>query len=539
MSSGLPAGTSAQKIDLRKYLLVLRRRKWWGIIPTVIIALVFAVISLAMPYKYRSSCVIRASKGNIVSMLGGQRTKTRTALAIVDEEMKRYDRVMRALADTSLMRDIQARASNDPEALGELEEKLYSKVVRNFSINSRGNVLIQVSYLGSTPENAFTVLDRMVTTFIEMALQRERTDARRARELAQQNLDRARRDLETLEAQLVTFSEDHPDVYGDGVGGKRTELADVIKQLDTMDQDLAAMRRKLDNYAAKLEELPAKVISKIETAPNPAATILRNRLAALKTDLAIKLKTFTELHPSIINIKNEIEATQEQLAEAETHAGEEQITLVDNLIRSELESKKIELEADLDYKLEQRRTLQLTKQRLEEEAHALPGLQRQLTRLRRDQEAAAARYEREASNFESVEREFNIQMEGLMAFNVVAPPRRPRDRDIRHIMRMAVMGFFVAMAAGVGAIAGTEFLDQSFSDVEAARDFLRLPSLGVIPLIETPGDRRGQLIRTILIAATGVMVITAMVLAGLFVPPVRQLLRDLWLVIQDLVKDIA
>jgi protein tyrosine kinase modulator len=539
MSSGMPTGTTGEKLDLRKYFLVLRRRMWWGIIPTVVVALVFAVVCLAMPYKYRSSCFIKASKSNIVTMLGGAATKTRTSHAIVKEEMTRYERVMKALADTELVREIQVRAGNNPEQLGELEEKLYKKVVKNTVIAPRGNVLIYVSYLGSTRDTAFIVLDRLVTTFIETALQRERSDARRARELAQKRLDRARRDLETLEAHLVTFSEDHPDVYSEGIGSKRGELADTIKNLNTMDQDLAAMRRKLDNYAEKIETMPKKLISKVENRPNPVVGVLKRSLAELNNQLAIRLKTFTPLHPDIIALKQKIEATQEQLADAETQSGEEQITLVDNELRKELESKKFELEADLDYKLEQRRTLQLSKQKLEEEVHALPGLQRQLTRMKRDKEAAALRYGREARNFERVEREFNIKMEGLMAFNVVSPPRKPRDRDVKHILRLAVMGMFVALAAGVGAIAGTEFLDQSFTDVEAARDFLRLPSLGVIPLIETPGDRRTHLVRTVVILAAAVMVVTAVVLAGVFVGPVNEGLRSLWLTIRDLCKDIA
>ena len=75
--------------------------------------------------------------------------------------------------------------------------------------------------------------------------------------------------------------------------------------------------------------------------------------------------------------------------------------------------------------------------------------------------------------------------------------------------------------------------------MEAARDVLRLPSLGVIPYIETVRDRRGRWVTTVLVSATVIAVVAAVVLAVLFAPPVHGGAEKLWDWIKDLCKNLA
>ena len=216
------------------------------------------------------------------------------------------------------------------------------------------------------------------------------------------------------------------------------------------------------------------------------------------------------------------------------------MTLETNRGREELEQRKLELEAEINYQTEVLRILTARRTRLEEEVRARPALEREYNRLARERAAAGERQAAAQKEFQRVNQDFNMKMEGLVSFSVDAPARVPQTSDIRHILRLAVMGLFVSLAAGMGAIVGMEFLDQSFTDVETARAFLRLPSLGVIPLIETRRNRRVRWLRYLIVLAVFAAVAAAIGLtAWLKIPPLYDVETAVWQWITDLAKVLA
>ncbi len=543
MSSAAPPPGAGEKIDLGKYLIILRRRKWWGIIPFTLLVLVFTVICLAVPPKYMSSCVIQASKSEVAQIYGAReerkRGETETTLAIVNQEMLRYDSVMNALANTNVISELERKSQGDLAVRGELREELYKRIREHTRIESMGEILIGITYLGDTPRRAYVVLRNLVRHFVENALAQERNDAGRARRMAQTELTRAEAALEGAENELVSFREDHPGVLAAGKGGRREELRITIQDLGAIDRRIMAMQSKLARYRKQLEDMPKQIVDEVKKGHSPEVTVYKERLAWLRNELAMKLKSFTRLHPAVKTLQQQIQATEEELALAQQEAAEDEVTLSTNKLRERREEEKLELEAELEYQEETRRSLGIRRGRLEEEVHELPRLQKELGRLVRERDVASDRYASARENFKRIDREFNIRMEGLVSFSVVSPVREPHEKNIKHIIKLALMGIFASFAAGVGAIAGCEFLDQSFTDVEAAREFLKLPSLGVIPYIETSGERRRRLLKYTLTTVIGVTVVAAVVLAVLFVHPVTELAEALWSQIKDLCKDLA
>jgi uncharacterized protein involved in exopolysaccharide biosynthesis len=541
MSSEFHPGGVAEKIDIRKYLLVLKRRMWWGIIPFLLLAVTFGVICTAMPAKYRSSCVIRASRSEVAEMLGvGRRNRTRTSRAIVSEEIRRYGNVMAALAGTDLMAEIEREAGTDLGRKAELMEELYWEVSNNTNVGTVGRegVLIRVSYLGKDAEEAHTIVDRLSTYFVEHALKEQSDTTRRARQVALDEMTRTKENLESLENEIAAFREEHPGVTtGMAAQAKVEEYYRISAQLEELDNQIKLMSRRLNDIAQRLEEMPTQTIKEVKKRENREVELYETRLAELRNQLTINERRFTPLHPSIKGLKLQISATEQRLAEARQRSGRDEIVLEANKDRTRLEERQADLRRELDfYRLERRPELYKRKQRLEQEVKMLPSLQRQLQQMQRERDAAKGRYDTAQDNFKRLDREFNIKKEGLVDFRIVSGARVPRRPNYAHIYKLAVMGAFISLAAGVGAIAGTEFLDQSFTDVEAARDVLRLPSLGVIPLIRTARDRRRRRFKWLFSSTAFVVLASAVVLLVIFVPPVRAQAEKLWIIIRDVCK---
>ncbi len=534
--------TVAEKLDIRKYYFVVRRRKWWGIVPFVLLVAVFGVACLATPPRYSSSCIIRASKSEVAQMVSGDRRddKPRSSVAFVKAEMLQYKFIMNALAGSDITREqIEKRSEGDLVRRGQLAEELYQRIRKNTYVNKVSGVLIGITHLGHSTERSFTVLNRLVTYFVENALARERENAKRAKNLLWAECKRYKDELDSLDARTVTFQQDHPSVTLRGPGGVPEMYRDTRGQLRNLIREIDGKGRQLRTIEEQLEEMPKQKIERVESRENPAVTVYKTRLAELRSQLGMALKRFTPLHPTVKTLRDEIAVTEQELAAAERETGEDNVVLTVNKEREEREKMKLDLEAEVEYLTEKRRNLQIEQNRLEELVHALPALYRELGQLKREREAVSDRYDGALERYKKQEREYNIKMEGLVTFSVHTPPRKSHAKSRKHIYKLALMGLFVALAAGVGAIAGTEFFDQSFTDVEGARDFLRLPSLGVIPLITTPSDRRGRLIRTAVIIFAALVLVSAVVLGVLYVPFVRNGADSLWGWIESAAKQWA
>jgi len=527
MSTAVPQSVG-EKLDLSKYFRVFRRRIWWGIVPFVLLAIVFGVICLAVPPKYRSSCLIRASRSEVADILTGTRRRARTSQAVVREQMLRYDHVMRALSKTELITEIEKQSENDPDLRARLEDDLYRRVVKHIQIGARGGRFIRVNYLGDTPKRAFAVLNHLTTDFVEFALAQERDHAGRARNMAQKELQTWWDKRDRLEARIAKFREDHPAVSPEGESGVREIHQDTLRERERLEREISRKERKLERYREQLEHMPTRIVEPTEKMERVEVRVHRERLARLRSHLASELRRKTRKHPDIRNLEEEIEAAQQQLAADEQLGAEDHIRLIVNAQRQVIEDRMLELDSDLEGDQETKRRLERQVQRHEELVVALPGLQRELAELRRDRADAENRYDRALTEFRRIDKDFNTTMEGLVSFRILDPAREPRRPDVKHKVRLALMGLFIALVAGMGAIAGTEFLDQSFTDIDAARGFLRLPSLGIIPLIETRGDRRRRRLKIIFITLSVILLVAALVLTVWLAKPVRGWAEQLW-----------
>ena len=378
--------------------------------------------------SYRSTCVVKASVSEVAGRYaGGDAGARESNIAVIKEEMLRYDRVMSALANTEIMVELEAKAKGNPELRGRLEEDLYQSVVKNTRFKAIGPTLVQVSYFGETRDHALTVLSRLANTFVEKAMAEERDDARRARELAFKELNDTKAELESLENKLVTFREEHPGVSD---GGKREEFANVLKRLEDITLDITGKQRKQDVWANQIELVRSEMPKEVKEAAASEVELRRSQLIELQRQLEEALTAKTPATPDIKEWKERIVAAKQALAEAEEAVRQSQIIRELKVRIRELEDKRLELAADIKYQMEWLRSLQLRKTRLEEEVHALPALQRELARQERNRQSAERRYEQARETFERVDRDFEMKMEGLVSFSIVSPPRKPHEKEL-------------------------------------------------------------------------------------------------------------
>lgn len=527
---------NVEKIDLKKYMLIMRRRLWWAVVPFLLLLGIFLLIFFAIPPKYEADCTIKASKSEVAEYLGAGTTKVASS-SIVQDEMLLYGRVMEALRNTDVYRDIEQRTENDPMLRLKLLDELHKQVKQNIRIySSSGGIIINVSYYGNTDAEAYNILNGLVNHFVENALAKERSVAEEARKLANDEVKTSKDSLDRLEQTLQTFMQDHPKVViGTSIGDTHKTIGDLQRERDTIKREMDAKTKEVARLTEEILELPEQEIEVIETITDPAVLVNQTRLAELRSQLALSLKKYTPAHPTVKELEKQIAAAEENLAKVEGES-EDRIKMVPHKEKIRLRQLKDQLEARLDElkAIHQSQSQQLIE--LTQEAQNLPDLQRTYNRLKRETSNSLERYERSLQRARRIEDEHRATISGLVSFSIIQPVRMPQTKTIRHKIKILLVGLFFSIAAAIVGVAGTEFFDQSFTDIESARDFLKIPSLGTIPYIATRRDRREIVFKYLLILAIIFgLVAVAFTLIIMFPDDAR----EYWMLFKELVKNLS
>lgn len=366
-------------------------------------------------------------------------------------------------------------------------EKAVLDLGKNIKVVSTQENLFEISAVSnkgsfSDAENAKVsqaIAQKLIDIFREENLSGNRGEMTETLEFVNQQLGQREKELEAAEQRRLAFETQHPEMIQGGAANLQ-RLQTSREELRNIDADLAAAQSALAAINGQLAGTP-----KTMTGPG-AQGGARGALAQATADLAsMRARGFTDSHPDVITLKNQIA----QLRGAA--AGEDTSGIgTPNPAYSSLVSIKADREANVQAQLARRGALQAEIASLTANQIANPDIAAEAQRISRDYDVLKQQYDKLLQDREELRLRGEVKTEReAIKFQVVDPPTTPRApvAPNRPILLIAVL--ILGIGAGGGAAFAIGQLRSTFTTTGKLERTIGLPVLGAVTTTLTEAGR--------------------------------------------------
>ncbi len=471
------------------YLSVLRRRKWWLIVPIAAGVVIGALLAALWPREYVSEAQIGVAAPTLSpELLRG--------VSSIDKDERQRAVSQQLLSPQVLERVVREEKLNADKPVEDVAGWLRTNVEKNISVpnpigkntdSTHGIDSFILGYTDANPDRAQRITNRLAYVFVEENSKTQTARAENTSEALGQQLQGSQDRLAQLEAQLRTKKEanmgrlpDQTNANVSMVNGLRSQLESIAMQirseqdrLTVIDSQLDAMRQGLGGAA--MTSTGAAAINGAQARINLLQQQLTQERALGKTDK----------HPDIVSLQEEIANARAELNTKQSNSGNsrDELLAADPMYRQRIQ--------DRDTSKARVRSLQAAENlarsqiaQYQSRVDAAPMVEQDLGPVQRDTELEREHYKDLKTRYDNARSaEDTARKQGGERFSVLYPasPGQPANPWLQAKLFLAslALGFML----GAALVVGREFMDRSVHDARALQNEFEIPVLGEIPRI--------------------------------------------------------
>jgi polysaccharide chain length determinant protein (PEP-CTERM system associated) len=352
---------------------------------------------------------------------------------------------------------------------------------------SKGLDLFYLGYTDGDAARAQRIANRVATVFVEENSRAQTGRAENTTELLGKELAASQQRLADLENQLRAKKQNYMGRLPDQIAANVSILNGARNQLDSLSIQIRAEQDHLSMVENQLDAMrQGGGADGMTAATMAAAQAAQKHLDDLQAQLASdRALGYTDKHPDVIRVKQEIEVARRELATAKdvTPSSREETLKADPLYRQRLQERdnaRLHLKELQDAARNAQSQIGTYQSRVE----AAPAVEQELTSLTRDVELEKSHYSDLNSRYQNARMAESVTKDhGGERFSVLYAadyPESPIEPQPLKIMAVAIVA---GLILGAGAALGREFLDRSVHDSRALENEFEVPVLGEIPRI--------------------------------------------------------
>ena len=519
--------------DLQRYLGIARRRHLHFLIPLFIGWMAVWAVSWVLPPRYQSGTLILVEQPAIPKEIVTPNISDdlQVRLQSITQQILSRTRLLRIIEQFDLYNHLQDNRLHAQRSPDDKVERMRKDIDIELVRDARSNQItaFNVYYSSRDPHIAQQVTSELTNLFINENLEVRQHQSEDTTKFLETQLEAARNALADQEEKIRQFKAQHVGEMPAQLPANLQILSGLQSQLQNEQDSLNAARQQqvylqtlLDQY--KTLQGPAK--------PGDGNTMglpaIDQELDKLKSDLADLRSRYTDQHPDVRKMKQQIAQTEKMrsqflaaLKDKPSATGDNSDpSVTQNLdptqasmllqVESQLRSNQVEI-------TNREHTIAGLKSKTDDYQGRLnqePIREQQLAELTRGYDQSKATYDDllKRKNESAMATSMELLQQGER-FRIVDPPSFPQRPEFPNRLKFCGMGLAIGLALGVVVAGAFEMMDDRLYSEKEIKKLLPADIIAEIPAIVTAADFEDDR-RKLWLGWASAAVVFAVILAG-------------------------
>ena len=517
------------ELNLQQYVDVVRRRHMYFLIPFFLGWLVVWSASWVLPSRYKSGTLILVAQPSMPKdyVTPNVSDDLQARLQSITQQILSRTRLLHIIDELNLYADQRGKVNPD-----ELVERMRKDIEIALVFDANHSVItsFNIYYSSHDPHLAQQVTGELTNLFISENLELRQQKSEDTTKFLEQQLETARQNLAEQEEKVRVYKDQHLGELPSQLSSNVQILSGLQSQLQSEEDGLNADRQQNAYLQSMLEQTRGlQRTSKGGDGAPVGIPALDQELDKLKAQLADLSSHYTDRHPDVRKLKDQIAKTEKMREQALANlkagattasgGGNSPTSTTDDVdsgnsatiqLQGQLKSNQIDM-ANKEHEIAALKgKIDDYQRRLNEE----PAREQQFADLTRGYEQSKANYDEllKKKNSSQMATSMELLQQGEH-FQMIDPPSLPVKPDFPNRLKFCGIGLGIGIALGVTFAGGTEFLDDRLYNEKALKDLLPVNVISEIPPIASPSEERKQ-VRKLWMGWVTAGIVFATVLAG-------------------------
>lgn len=484
-----------RELTFEDYVAILRRRRWLLIIPAILGAAAGYLLSLILPSRYTSHTMVLVEQPAVPDSY---------VKPVVSEDLNQHLASMQEqiLSRTRLQDLVERFGLQGKDANRAPMEEQVARLRKSITVTplnpmagTRSSELpgFNVDVTMGEARLAQQICSVITSMFMEQNLHVRQQQAEDTTQFLAKQLDEAKAKLDDQDAKLAAFQSRHIGELPEDDKTNLTLLMGMTPQLEAATQALhQAQQDKAFAESLLSQQLATWKSSKDGQDPET----LEQHLRDLQNQLHSLQGHYTEDHPDVVKLNNDIARVQKQLAGAaqvHTQPNEQHVLAAANELPEiqQLRARLHQIDLTVSQKAHEQEKLQREIKVLQSRLQSSPIVQQEFKALTRDYQTALNFYNDllKKRNESQMATELERRQQGQQ-FRVFDPPSLPERPSFPNRRLFGLGGLGAGLALGLGMVQLFELRDKSMRTKQDIDFYLGVPALALIPSIDKSAPKR-------------------------------------------------
>ncbi|MET0012459.1 MAG: XrtA system polysaccharide chain length determinant [Sedimenticola sp.] len=501
--------------QLFEYIWGVWRRRWMALIVAWLVAVTGWIWVTQLPDKYLATARVHVDSNQVLRPL----LRGLTVQPDVNQRVSLMSRTLLTrpnLEKLMRMSDLDLQVKND-----EQKDALIDSLKDGISLSGdrRNTSLYSISFSHSDRQVAKTVVQSLITVFIESTLGKERKESTDAHDFLDKQIADYEQRLVEAENRLADFKRRHVGVMPGETEGYYQRLEAAVGQLNAAKLQLREAENRQRELQRQIEGEEPVFLSSDSEDMNVVSR-LDGRINELNRKLDNLLVRYTERHPEVIQITGLIEdleaEREEEIAAIQQNQTPAFGDLNSNPVYQQMRSMLAETKARVaEYRVRVNEYSSRV-ETLESKVDSIPKIEAELQQLNRDYEVISQQHGQLLKRRESARLSGQVEKNvDDVKFRVIDPPFVPLNPTEPNKLLLNALVLIGGLGAGIGISFLLSLVNPVVTNRRTLSEVTGLPVLGSVMLIQTAAQKSRGVIGVLLFSAMSAALLVAFAIFSL------------------------